>query len=258
MPFINKFLLLIVLLLCHSVTAATEQLSYLIISEQAEPFQINNDKTKHQSGVISEIVDILAKQKPFVTVNQVMPFKRYLYEMKQQSYPNWISYGSPSWRAQEGKQLQNKRLSKHALFIANHVAVSLKQDKPNVSPWSQLQHKTVILLKGFKYPGLPSLIDKYQMNVLEVNSHKSALLALQGKRGDLFIEMKSRILYSLKEHQIDASTFEFTNINHVIAPVAIHLSYGESVAQSLIDWIDQHILIMKANGKIEAIIKQYQ
>ncbi len=242
--------------LLFTQTLAAETLTYLIISEQAEPFQINPGEVKPQTGVVTEIVELLAKKKPFELVNQVMPFKRYLYEIERQTFPNWISYGSPAWRVKDGKALQNKRLSKQALFTADHIAVSLKEY--STIDWPQLQHKTLILLKGFKYPGLAPLIDQYQIKTLQVSSHKSALLALQSHRGDLFIEMKSRILYSLNKHQINPTAFVFTDINDTIAPVDIHLSYGDGVPQGLIDWNDEQILIMKAHGKINDILDKYQ
>ncbi|MEZ9823317.1 hypothetical protein AB4238_22290 [Shewanella sp. 10N.286.45.A1] len=251
LPFIT---LLVTTLLSQTVTAQT--LAYLIISEQAEPFQVNAAEAGPQTGVVTDIVEFLANKKPFEIVNQVMPFKRYLYEMEKQTFPNWISYGSPTWRVKDGKYLQNKRLSKQVLFTANHIAVSLKADSAIV--WPQLQHKTLILLKGFKYPGLEPLIEQYQIKVLEVSSHKSALLALQSRRGDLFIEMKSRVLYSLNKHQINPTAFVFTDINDTIAPVDIHLSYGDGVPQGLIDWNDEQILIMKAHGIIDDILDKYQ
>lgn len=236
----------------------SDELTYLIIAEQAEPFQINDPVTLIQSGVVTDIVNTIVQRKPLIMKQQIMPFKRYLYEMQQQSYPNWISYGSPAWRVESIAYLQNKRLSKQPLFTVNHIAVSIMDEGKKTTAWPNLQHKTVILLKGFIYEGLDTLIEKHQLKVLEVNSHKSALLALQNHRGDLFIEMESRILYSLKQHQIDPANFQFTDINDTVPAVDIHLSFGDGVPQQLIDWIDLQILTMQANGEILDIINQYQ
>ncbi|MCL1050599.1 transporter substrate-binding domain-containing protein [Shewanella abyssi] len=257
--FINS-LALTAALLCSllSLSASAEKLTYLIIAAQAEPYQINRVTEQVQSGIISDIVNLLAQRKALEIDNQVMPFKRYLYEIKQHTYPNWISYGSPKWRAVDGERTQNKRLSKQALFSAEHIMLSLKESDSTGKKFTDLANKTVILLKGFDYPGLVPILEQNAMTTLEVNSHKSALLALKNGRGDLFIEMKSRVLYSIKQHQIDASTFAYTDIADAIAPVDIHLSYGDGVPQALIDWIDLQILSMKANGEIAQIINRYR
>lgn len=253
-------LALITALLCtmfsHSVTA--EKLTYLIIAEQAEPFQINSVTDHLQSGIITDIVKFIAQKKSLEIDHQIMPFKRYLYEIKQQTYPNWISYGSPTWRKVDDNVAQNKRLSKQILFSAEHIMVSLKSQHDSPLNVNDLVDKTAILLKGFDYPGLTPIIQQNAMNTLELNSHKSALLALKNGRGDLFIEMKSRVLYSIRQQQIDASTFNFTDIPDAIAPVDIHLSYGDAVPQELIDSIDLQILQMKADGEIARIISHYQ
>lgn len=237
-------------------TAVADKLNYLIIANQAEPFQINNHAA--QTGVITDIIASLAQKKPLEISPQVMPFKRYLYEIEKQTYLNWISYGSPTWRSADGNWTQNKRLSNQSLFSAKHIMTTLKDNDQITGFNNALLGKTVILLKGFKYSGLEPMIEQYQMKVLESNSHKSALLALKNSRGDLFIEMKSRVLYSLKQQQIDPTLFKFTSISDTIAPIDIHFSYGDGVANELIEWIDMQILMMKANGEIDDILNRYQ
>ncbi|QQX78490.1 transporter substrate-binding domain-containing protein [Shewanella sp. KX20019] len=257
--FINSLALTFALLCSLLIPSATaEKLTYLIIAAQAEPYQINNEADQIQSGIITDIVAVISQKRKLEIDNQVMPFKRYLYEIKQQRYPNWISYGSPKWRAEDGERTQNKRLSKQALFSADHIMLSLKKSDSKTKKFTDLTNKTVILLNGFDYPGLVPILAQNEMATLEVNSHKSALLALKNGRGDIFIEMKSRVLYSIKQHQIDASIFAYADIGEAIAPVEIHLSYGDGVSQALVDWIDLQILQMKANGEIAQIIKRYQ
>ena len=239
-------------------TVSAEELHYLIIAKQAEPFQINHNADDTYSGVITDIITTLEQKKALEVSPQVMPFKRYLYEIKQQTYLNWISYGSPTWRSADGNWTQNKRLSNQSLFSAEHIMATLKDNDQITGFNNGLLGKTVILLKGFQYSGLEPLIEQYQMKVLKVNSHRSALLALKNSRGDLFIEIKSRVLYSVKQHQIDPSLFKFSNISDTIAPVDIHFSYGDGVANELIEWIDLQILMMKANGEITNILNRYK
>lgn len=259
MKLINSFINITILLLCIvSLQARAHHLTYLMIANQAEPFQINTADHQFKSGIISDVINQLASKKPFTFTTHVMPYKRYAHEIKKQTYKNWISYGSPLWRKNTGFRDQNDRLSKQALFRASHLLVQRNNDTQHYASIDDLLGKRVILLKGFDYPGLTPYIASGKINKVESNSHQSALNALKNSRGDVFIEMESRIRYAIKQHNIDHSAFKYTDIAHITPSLNIHLAYGDDVNQAMIDWIDDQIVIMKATGKLEAIITRYQ
>ncbi|MCL1144753.1 transporter substrate-binding domain-containing protein [Shewanella marinintestina] len=250
--------LMIMLFWVQPDTVSAEELSYLIIANQAEPFQINTSNHQASSGIISDVISLLATKKPFKIVPHVMPFKRYNHEIKAKTYTKWISYGSPAWRDNKQVLTQNKRLSKQALFSVNHTLVQLNSDRNTYSNAEDLFGKTVILLKGFSYPGLTTFIENDQIKKVEARSHQSALQALINKRGEVFIEMENRIRYAIKQHSIDQSRLKLTNATNITPSLDIHLSYGDNVSQDTINWIDDQIVIMKANAQLESIINRYQ
>lgn len=235
-----------------------DKLTYLVIANQAEPFQINTSSQQSHSGIISDIVSALAIKRPLTISTQVMPFKRYVHVIKSRTYPNWISYGSPSWQADNDNLTQNSRLSAQTLFEVQHLLVTRSDDVTQYQRIEDLFGKTVILLKGFDYPGLMPFIESGQIKKMDFRSHESALQALDSGRGDLFIEMERRIQYAIKQHKLKRNLFSFREIPNIVPPLPIHLSYGDSVDQELIDWIDDQVIILKATGQLEAIIHQYQ
>ncbi|MGS0680096.1 substrate-binding periplasmic protein [Shewanella sp. 125m-7] len=241
-----------------SFSVWADELTYLVIANQAAPFQINTSTHKSQSGIISDVITLLAAKKPLSISTQVMPFKRYVHEIKQRTYPNWISYGSPLWRAKGKHWSQNKRLSAQPLFKVNHQLVQRSDDLRSYSKIEDLFGKTIILLRGFDYPGLDAYIENSQINKIDFKSHQSALHALMSRRGDVFIEMESRISYAIKQHNIEKDDYLFTDISAITPSLYIHLSYGDAVSSELIDWIDDQIIIMKATGQLEKIIRRYQ
>ncbi|MCL1140399.1 substrate-binding periplasmic protein [Shewanella pneumatophori] len=259
MKFINAVFTAAILLFGYSPFHSKAcELTYLVIANQAEPFQINTSNHQSHSGIISDVVSLLAAKKPFSYTTHVMPFKRYVHEIKKQTYSNWISYGSPMWRTTADNRYQNKRLSKQPLFRASHLLVQRNSDPQHYQQVEDLFGKTVILLKGFDYPGLAPYIASGQIKKIGFKSHQSALNALNNQRGDLFVEMESRIRYAIKQHNIDPNTFKFTDIAHITPSLNIHLAFGNGVKQTTVDWIDDQIIIMKATGKLEAIINRYQ
>ena len=238
--------------------SSASELTYLIIANQAEPFQINSSNYQANSGIISDVVAALANKKNLTITTHVMPFKRYVHEIEKNTYTNWISYGSPLWRLEKQHWAQNKRLSKQALFRAHHSLVQRHDDPTHYAEVEDLFGKTVILLKGFDYPGVMPFIKTGQIKKVDVKSHQSALKALTSKRGDVFIEMDSRIRYALKQHNIDRSSLKLSDVPLITPSLDIHLSFGDEVSQDTIDWIDDQIIIMKANAQLEAIINRYQ
>ncbi len=253
-------LVLIFSLLASNQTQADE-LTYLVISNQAEPFQIVNHIVNHtepvHQGIISDIVYASLKDSEVEIITLAYPFKRYILMMEPQHTPRWISYGSPAWQTIHGEETQNKRLSKNTLFDVSHVLVTKSDLAFTVNRVDDLFGKTIITLKGFTYPGLDKYIDDGLIFKVEVNSHESALKAVETGRGIGFVAMKTRALYTIKDTKLNRTDFTLVDFAKVIAPYSVHLSFSDSVSPKLIEQVDQQVLKLKQNHRIDEIIHSY-
>lgn len=241
--------------------ARADEITYLVISNQAEPFQIvNHDASQADSehkGIISDIIYASLKESEVELTTLAYPFKRYILMMAPQKTPKWISYGSPAWQTVHGEEAQNKRLSKNTLFDVSHVLVMKNDSAFTVNRIDDLLGKTIITLKGFSYPGLDRYIKAGLVFKVEVNSHESALKAVETGRGIGFVAMKCRALYTISDTELSRDEFTLVDFAKVIAPYPIHLSFSDAVPEQLIEHVDQQILKLKQSHQIEKIIHSY-
>ena len=254
-------LTLLILSLLSSNQARADELTYLVISNQAEPFQIvsqkvNQAKPVHQ-GIISDIVYAALKESEVEITTLAYPFKRYIRMMDPQKTPRWISYGSPAWLTTHGEEAQNRRLSKNKLFDVSHVLVTKKDSAFTVNRVDDLFGKTIITLKGFTYPGLDRYIKAGLIFKVEVSSHESALKAVETGRGIGFVAMKSRALYTIRDTELNRNDFTLVDFVKVIAPYPIHLSFSDAVPAQLIEQVDLQVLKLKQSHRIDEIMRLY-
>jgi len=252
---------LTMLTLISSNQSHADTLTYLVISNQAEPFQIVNQKANqpqpvHQ-GIITDIVYASLKESEVELTTLAYPFKRYILMMEPQYTPRWISYGSPAWQTIHGEEAQNKRLSKNTLFDVSHVLVTKNDSAFIVNKVDDLFGKTLIILKGFTYPGLDRYIKAGLVFKVEVNSHENALKAVETGRGIGFVAMKTRALYTIKDTELNRSDFTLVDFTKVIAPYSVHLSFSDAVPEEFIEQVDQQVLRLKQSHRIDEIIHSY-
>lgn len=260
-PLMLMLLTHLILSLLSSNQAQADELTYLVISNQAEPFQIvnhivNNTEPLHQ-GIISDIVYASLKDSEVEITTLAYPFKRYILMMEPQHTPKWISYGSPAWQTIHGEEAQNKRLSKNKLFDVSHVLVTKNDSAFTVNKVDDLFGKTIITLKGFTYPGLDEYINAGLIFKVEVNSHESALKAVETDRGIGFVAMKTRALYTINSAGLNRNEFTLVDFAKVIAPYPIYLSFSDAVSPKLIEQVDQQVLKLKKSHRIDEIIHSY-
>jgi|GEM_PF-683336 len=254
-------LTLLILTLLPTNQTQADELTYLVISNQAEPFQIithiaNHTEPVHQ-GIISDIVYASLKDSKIAITTLAYPFKRYILMMDPQKTPRWISYGSPAWQTIHGEEAHNKRLSKNTLFDVTHVLVTKKDSAFTINRVDDLFGKTIITLKGFTYPGLDEHINNGLIYKVEVNSHESALKAVETGRGIGFVTMKTRALYTIKDTELNRTDFTLVDFAKVIAPYPIHLSFSDAVPAQLIEQVDLQVLKLKQSHRIDVIIHSY-
>lgn len=198
-------------------------INYVVIDNTAEPFQID-EKGNKQIGLITEIFEEVIKE-VYGNINYSKvsaPFLRALKIMRENNYLKWVSYGSPVW-----KEPQSTHLSKEPLFKVNHKLVTRKGFRFNSI--EDLFGKRVVLINGFSYPGLSKYIRNKKIEVLIVNSHLSALKALEIKRADAFPEIKIRAKYHLKKNKMDFKKFAFHNFNKYIRDYTLHFSFSKEM-----------------------------
>jgi len=254
-------LTLLILSLVPSKQGCADKLTYLVISHQAEPFQIVNQKVDqnvpvHQ-GIISDIVYASLKESDVEVTTLTYPFKRFILMMAPQHTPRWISYGSPAWLTTHGEEAQNRRLSKNKLFDVSHVLVTKKDSAFTVNRIDDLFGKTIITLKGFTYPGVDRYIKAGLIFKVEVSSHESALKAVETGRGIGFVAMKSRALYTIRDTELNRNDFTLVDFAKVIAPYPIHLSFSDAVPAQLIEQVDLQVLKLKQSHRIDEIMRLY-
>ncbi len=260
-PLLLTLFALLILSPLSSNQAQADELTYLVISNQAEPFQIVSQKVNHtepvHQGIISDIVYASLKESEVEVTTLAYPFKRYILMMDPQHTPRWISYGSPAWQTIHGEEAQNKRLSKNKLFDVSHVLVTKDDSAFTVNRVDDLFGKTIITLKGFSYPGLDRYIKAGLIFKVEVNSHENALKAVETGRGIGFVAMKTRALYTINSAGLNRNKFTLVDFAKVIAPYPIYLSFSDAVSPKLIEQVDQQVLKLKQSHRIDEIIHSY-
>ncbi|WP_028772962.1 substrate-binding periplasmic protein [Shewanella waksmanii] len=252
--------LVVFLLLFAPLSIAAKPLTYLVIAQQAEPFQIVHSQTDaiEYSGIITDIVNHLAKHylKQQLRTEHA-PFLRYIRSMNEKQMQPWISYGSPVWAQHQAVAIQNTHLVATPLFTVHHQLLTRSADPFHYQRIDDLFGETVILLKGYSYPGLQQYIDSGQIKAFAVNSHQSALNALLNNRGKGFVSMGIRSHYTIERYGFNKRLFAFNDFSDTIKPNNIHISHNEKMPQRLINQLNHGIINMHQEHKIAEIISRY-
>ncbi|WP_394203512.1 substrate-binding periplasmic protein [Shewanella waksmanii] len=254
-----KWLVFCLFLLAPTAVTA-KPLTYLVIAQQAEPFQIVDAQHHaiHYSGIITDIVYELAEHHLDISLaTEHAPFLRYIRSMHDKDKQPWLSYGSPAWAKVSGVEIQNSNLIATPLFTVKHQLVSLAATELNYRTIDELFGKSVILLTGYSYPGLDQYIESGQINAVTVNSHQSALKALKNRRGIAFVSMGIRSHYTINRYHFNKQDFDFADFSDTIKPNTIHLSHSEDLPQALINKLNAAIISMHQDHKIAQIIAKY-
>ena len=233
----------------HSL--ANETLNYLVIEDQAEPFQIV-DHSNRYSGIVSDLLFKIFERSNYQLKVNSYPFKRMIRTINDRTFPYWITYGSSHWGPP-----QNSNLSECSILTVKHILLPPKDEVIPFQGVGDLMGQRVILLFGFEYPYLDSYIEAGQMAELRVQSYPSAFKALTFKRGIGFIEMESRIKYNLKKMGERYSDYHPIDMSNTIPQYDIRFALSPQMPDEVKHYIDDRCHQLKRSGEYERIVNKY-
>jgi len=240
------------LLLITTNSKATTEINYMVIQDQAQPFQ-NHQNKKHHTGIITDIVKKIFSGSQYKLKIHTLPFNRMISMLEKGDIENWITFGSPNWPG-----VQSANLSTLPVFNVQHSLLTSTQQKLDINSATDLFGKTVILLHGFDYPGLEEYIADKRIKAIKVKSYKSAFKVvnrLKGKAG--FVEMDVRIKYNLKMENLSAQNYNLHNFSKVIDDYDLHLAMSPTFDKELQQHLEKSLDKLYQSGRLEKIINAY-
>ncbi|KGJ96872.1 substrate-binding periplasmic protein [Colwellia psychrerythraea] len=248
---ILKIASLILLFIATSSKAATE-INYMVIQDQAQPFQ-NHQNKKHHTGIITDIVKEIFSSPEYELKIHTLPFNRMISMLEKGDIENWITFGSPNWPG-----VQSANLSKLPVFNVQHSLLTSTQQDFDINSAEDLFGKTVILLHGFNYPGLEEHIAEKRIKAISVKNYKSAFKVvnrLKDKAG--FVEMDVRIKYNLKKEELATKDYNLHNFSKVIENYDLHLAMSPKFDKELQRHLEESLDKLYQTGNLEKIIEAY-
>ena len=241
------------LFMCLQTTnsLASETLNYLVVEDQAEPFQIINDADQN-FGIISDLLFKILEKSPYQVQVKSYPFKRMVKNINAGLIPLWITYGSSKW-----KSPQNLNLSECSILKVKHVLLPPKGETVQLNGIEGLLGQRVILMFGFDYPNLDEYLSAKKILELRVMPYRSAFKALALQRGLGFIEMESRIQYNLKINGEKYSDYHSVDLSSVIPKYDIRCALSPEMPEKIKRYIDDQCDQLKGSGEFKKIINRY-
>jgi len=231
---------------------ATTEINYMVIQDQAQPFQ-NHENKKHHTGIITDIVKKIFSGAEYELKIHTLPFNRMISMLEKGDIENWVTFGSPNWPG-----VQSANLSKLPVFNVQHSLLTSIQQDIDINSATDLFGKTVILLHGFDYPGLEEYIADKRIKAIKVKSYKSAFKVvnrLKGKAG--FVEMDVRIKYNLKIEDLPTKDYKLHNFSNVIDDYDLHLAMSPKFNKALQQHLESELDKLHQSGSLAEIIKAY-
>lgn len=246
-----KIALFLLILISTSSKAITE-INYMVIQDQAQPFQ-NHQNKKHHTGIITDIVKEIFSGPEYEVKIHTLPFNRMISMLEKGDIKNWITFGSPNWPG-----VQSVNLSKLPVFNVQHSLLTSTQQDFDINSAEDLFGKTVILLHGFNYPGLEEHIAEKRIKAINVKNYKSAFKVvnrLKDKAG--FVEMDVRIKYNLKKEDLATKDYNLHNFSKVIENYDLHLAMSPKFNKELQQHLESELDKLLQSGGLEKIISAY-
>lgn len=231
---------------------AVTKINYMVIQDQAQPFQ-NHQVKKDHSGIITDVIMQIFAGPEYEVKIHTLPFNRMIKVLEKGDMENWITFGSPNWPG-----VQSANLSNLPVFNVQHSLLTSTQQNLTINSVEDLFGKTVVLLHGFDYPGLEKYIANKQINAIKVKSYKSAFKVvdrLKDKAG--FVEMDIRIKYNLKKEQLANQNYHLHNFSKVIANYDLHLAMSPKFDSKLKQHLEGELSKLHQSGNLSQIINAY-
>ncbi|MFD2176274.1 transporter substrate-binding domain-containing protein [Veronia pacifica] len=241
-------------LLSASFPISAWEIDYFVIKDQAEPFQIVDDRSRH-SGIVSDIIQEAVRGTEHRVTPHVLPFKRMLAYLENNKSKNWIVYGSPIWAG-----IQSSNLSSTPIMTVQHSLLTYSDNTFTFDGPDDLEKSHVILLFGFDYPGLERFIQSGIISPIHVKTYKSAFALVESQRPRLagFVEMDIRIKYNLRKSDRNIDDFRLYSLSEIVPDYGIYLSYSPNLDSEIQQFFDIKLAEMRLNGQLEKIISKYR
>lgn len=241
--FVFSFLILLITYTAH---ANDTVVNYYISDKSSVPLQlIDNGK---QAGIVTDVINQLNVDGTDIQ-QTVLPFKRMIMNMASDDNI-WISYGSAAWPGP-----QSTSLSQTPIISVQHVL--LMTPSTHYQTIEDLFGKTIVIIRGFDYPGLDAYFRNGIIKSHEVKTHKQAIESVLRGRADAFPEMKFRLNYHLNKHKIATKDYKLKLISNVIPDYDINLCFSKNFPTRIRNKIEQRLYEMKYQGELEKIITNY-
>jgi polar amino acid transport system substrate-binding protein len=244
--------LIIALLFIAMNTSAVTAINYMVIQDQAQPFQNHQNKKDH-SGIITDIIRKIFTSPQYQIKIHTLPFNRMISMLEKGDLKNWITFGSPNWPG-----IQSANLSHLPVFKVRHSLLTSSKQNFDINSAEDIFGKTMVLLHGFDYPGLEAHIANKDIKAIKVKSYKSAFKVvnrLKEKAG--FVEMDIRIKYNLKMLALAEQDYHWHNFSKVITDYNLHLAMSPSFDKALQQHVEAQLAELKELGILEEIINSY-
>ena len=190
----RKILVLALGLLGFSFQIMAQQVNYFVLENQSRPFQIEY-KGVQQGGIVTDVVNAIFKGSKYTLKINTLPVKRHIRTLTSGEVKNWLHYGTQSWGAPF-----STNLSDIPMFTVRHYLLSKDFSLGSSIESGNVEGKSVVLLNGFDYPGLETLMQQGKVSDVRVGSYPAAFRIVDLQRDSVlgFVEMGLRIRYNLK------------------------------------------------------------
>ncbi len=250
-----KCFLRVGVLVLLAFNAHAMDINYIVIADQARPFQIESNGKGH-SGIVTEIVQSIFAGQDWHIKYHTLPFKRMVSMLESGRIKHWITYGSPEWKS---VRVQSEHLSKYPLVTVNHSLLSYQQPGFKLTKIEDLYGKTLVLMLGFLYPGLDPYIESKKINVMWVKGYESAFRVLKRLKHDaFFVEMSLRLKYNLKKNNEPLDQYQFHDFDLVVPDYQLYLAFSSDLDPASVSFINQRLKAMHDTKAIDAIVAHYE
>lgn len=246
MKFIScAFYILLLLTIKHTLA---NEFTYYISDKSSVPLQMQNNNGK-QTGIVTDVVNHLNIQ-GISFKQEILPFKRMIKSMAS-SNEAWITYGSAAWPGP-----QSTSLSRTPIISVKHVL--LTKSAVHYNDIEDLFGKTIVVIRGFDYPGLEPYFKNGLILGFEVKTHKQAIEAVLKGRAFAFPEMAFRLNYHLNLSSINPQGVALHSFSDIIPDYAISLCFSESFPAAPRLKIENRLTEMQQSGELNTLLAKYR
>jgi polar amino acid transport system substrate-binding protein len=223
-----------------------------VVENIASPFQLTRQSLS-QGGIITDIVHEIFQGDEYQLEARVFPIKRLYKTLEDGLEGNWISYDAKAWNSLS----RWGNLIDLPLFQVKHSLLTCESAPKAIHSDDDLKSLNIAVLKNFRYPEMETLANQHRLTLYPVSDYTSGFQLVRLKRISGFVEMDIRLRYHLLAFKPKAKCLHLINMDKIIAPYNIYLSLSKSASPQLIAFIKNRLEVMKAKGRIKAIIHQY-